>query len=333
MSKHKYYCFDDNGKLIKEYKSTKELPKNFIIPNIHRSVVKGCKANGFYWSFSPTLSKKIVNEKNDYDNIMNQLKNKYTVDELKAIVSGHQITKNNIVFPKLNFTGNYIKFGVIGDTHIGSSYTSDSFLIEALKEFKKENVDFICHVGDVTEGMSNRPGHIYELSHLGYDAQKKHAINLLSTCDIPMYFIDGNHDRWYIKSNGALIVKDICDAIPNANYLGSDEGNIELNKNITIRLWHGDDGNSYATSYRIQKIVESLTGGEKPNMILFGHTHKEISLFERNIHCVSCGCLQKQTPFMRGKRIAAHVGFHIIELYISETGIRRCKIEWVPFYC
>ena len=51
--------------------------------------------------------------------------------------------------------------------------------LRKIKQFEKKKVDIVCQVGDLTEGMSNRPGHIYELSHLGYHEQKKVAIEAL----------------------------------------------------------------------------------------------------------------------------------------------------------
>jgi predicted phosphodiesterase len=204
---------------------------------------------------------------------------------------------------------------------------------QAFDEFKKAKVDFVVHAGDVTEGMSNRPGHIYELSALGYDQQKALAIDMFKQwTDTDIYAIDGNHDRWFLKSNGAKIVKDVDEAIPNFHFIGHDEGSISLNGKATLWLWHGEDGNSYALSYRLQKILESLTGGEKPNAMIAGHTHKYVDIFERHVFCTSVGCMQSQTPWMRSKRIAAHPGFAIIDYWVNDKGICKMTHTWHPFY-
>ena len=180
--------------------------------------------------------------------------------------------------------------------------------------------------------MSHRAGHVYELTHIGYHAQKEHAIEVLESCPAPLYMIDGNHDRWYIKSNGALIVSDIADKIEHATFLGHDEGDINIGENATIKMWHGEDGSSYATSYRIQKVIESFTGGEKPNILLLGHVHKQGYFFERHIHAISGGCIEKQSSWMRGKRLQAHTGFWIVEATVNENGVSRLKTEWFPLY-
>ena len=263
---------------------------------------------------------------------LQKIKERYTDAELKALAKGGKLTAQQMRIPNVTFEGDSVKIGVITDTHIGSDCFHDHLLMQAFEQFDKFGVDMLVHAGDVTEGLSNRPGHVYECTEIGYDAQKEKAIDLLSRWAKPSYYIDGNHDRWYVKSSGAWIVKDICDALPNAEFLGSDEGDIYLNDTVKLRLWHGEDGSSYATSYRIQKLVEAFSGGDKPNILVCGHTHKQGQFFERNIHCIGGGSIQLQSKWMRSKRLAAHVGFWIIEPVIAEKSVPYITSTWFPFY-
>ena len=264
--------------------------------------------------------------------VLKQIGELYSDKELRAIASGARIIPGQAKVPVINLKGERTRIGVMGDVHFGSKYCLYEGVEEAFKEFEKEKVDIVCQVGDLTEGMSNRPGHIYELSHLGYYQQKKVAIEYMSKCPVPLYIIDGNHDRWFIKSNGARIVPDICDNIEHATFLGHDEGNLALGDAASLRMWHGEDGSSYAVSYRIQKIVESLTGGQKPNVMFFGHVHKCTYLFDRHIHCYSAGAFQRQTAWMRGKRLSSHTGFWIVDIYVNKTGVAKTTGTWYPFY-
>lgn len=269
----------------------------------------------------------------DRGKIVSQILQNYTDKELEAIAKGGRIVPGYGKVPIVSFEGQRIRVGAFTDTHLGSVKMPPDRVYQAFEEFRKAKVDFITHSGDVCEGMSNRPGHIYELTHLGYDAQKSLAIEIFSQWnDTDIYAIDGNHDRWFLKSNGAKIVKDIADAIPNFKFLGHDEGDISLKGKATLKLWHGEDGNSYALSYRLQKILESLTGGEKPNAMHAGHVHKYVEIFERHVFCTSMGCMQSQTPWMRGKRIAAHPGFAIIDYWVNDKGICKMTKTWHPFY-
>jgi len=284
------------------------------------------------------MTKKEIGElkkKQDKENIpeiLLKIKNSYTKKELEAIANGGRLMPGQTRVPIVDFSGDRIRFGYMTDSHLGSIYAKPEWVEQAIKEFKKEKCEFVCITGDITEGLSNRPGHIYDVSHLGYDNQKDHAIEVLSNWDKKYYMIDGNHDRWFIKSNGAIIVKNICEKLNDAEFLGHDEGDISLGGKVDLRLWHGEDGSSYAFSYRVQKIVESFTGGEKPGILLLGHVHKSIYVFDRHIHCFSGGAITAQSRWMRSKRHANHSGFWIIDIWIGKQGISKCCGTWYPFY-
>jgi predicted phosphodiesterase len=264
--------------------------------------------------------------------ILKSIEEKYSTKELQSIANGSRLSDDKPETPNISFKGDTYKFLFATDSHIGSIYFVEEWFNAAVLEAKKQKVDSVLFSGDLTEGMSNRPGHIYELNKLGYDSQRSYAVEQFKKFDgIPFYACSGNHDLWFVKSSGALIVKDICNEITNGHYLGEDVGNLVIN-GCKIMMFHGLDSSSYATSYRVQKIVESMSGGEKPNVLLCGHTHKQIYMFERNIQCFSGGCLQKQSGWMRSKRIAAHPGFWIIELTINKGNVAKVNPVWYPFY-
>jgi predicted phosphodiesterase len=261
---------------------------------------------------------------------LEKIASQYTDKELQAIAAGGAGglgTRRHVV----ERSGRHVKFGFLTDTHIGSIYFREELFDNILQTCREEGCEFLAHSGDVTEGMSNRPGHVYELSEIGFSAQKERASELLSRWDGPLYMIDGNHDRWFVKSAGAYIVEEVAKELPNAVFLGNDEGDIVLG-NTVVKLWHGEDGSSYATSYRLQKLIESLSGGQKPHVLLAGHTHKQGYFFDRNIHVVSGGSVQLQSKWMRGKRIPAHTGFHIIDMELTDDGVTRFRPEWFPFF-
>lgn len=276
-----------------------------------------------------TVDNKKLNE-------IKRLCKEFSTSELKSILKSGKIyvPDTKISYPEINFSGKKVCFGAISDTHMGSIYYHKNWFREAFRIFNRENCKFITHSGDITDGLSNRPGHVYKLTHIGYDQQKKFAINQFKTHNknkIPIYCVDGNHDRWFIKSSGAIIVKDIANEVDELHFLGHDIADIKL-KNLIIKLWHGEDGSSYATSYRPQKIVESLTGGEKPDILIAGHVHKQGYFFERHIHVVSAGAMCSQSSYMKSKRLANHAGFSVIEATTSNRGVASFKIQWFPFY-
>lgn len=228
----------------------------------------------------------------------------------------------------------HFKFGYCSDTHIGHKRFSYELFDRMCTMFKQEGIDTVYHAGDVVEGMSGRQGHVYELEHIGASAQVSAAVKLFSAAPFTTYAIAGNHDLWYMaKSDIGLRVGD-CIANQCANFvmLGDWEADVLVAKNVRLKLFHGNDGTAYADSYKLQKLIESFTGGEKPNIVLSGHYHKAVALFRRNVFGFECGTLCGQTSWMRGKKIQAHMGFGIIEAWADKKGITRLRHEFFPFY-
>jgi hypothetical protein len=119
-------------------------------------------------------------------------------------------------------------------------------------------------------------------------------------------------------------------------FLGEETGYVEvmtpIGKIFRLRLLHPGGGSSYAISYRLQKIIESLEGGTKPDMLAVGHYHKaEMLPNYRNVCGIQTGAFQWQSPFMARMGLAAHVGGWIIEV---TTGADLISIrgEFVAFF-
>jgi predicted phosphodiesterase len=264
--------------------------------------------------------------------LLSKINEKFNEDELLALVNGKPLHYAGYQKPIIDFDGDSVKFGVISDTHYGSIFFDEIIHQKSIEIFQKENISFIIHAGDVSEGMSKRDGHVYELSHIGYSEQKRYSIEKLKEYQKPIYAIDGNHDRWFKKSNGADLCEDIAKEIPDFYFLGHDEGVIKLKNGSKIGVWHGEDGSSYALSYRLQKKVESFQGGDKPSILLAGHDHKAGYFFIRNVHCLAAGSIQKQTAFMKAKRLEAYVGFWICEAWLGQRGISKFQQCFYSFY-
>ena len=267
----------------------------------------------------------------DNADLLQQISRRYSGEELRAIASGRGINPVQRAHPVLTFEGEEVTIGFATDTHIGSVFFHDYLWLSFLKECERQRVQRILFTGDLIEGMSNRPDQVYSLEDVGFSRQMDHAARLLKMSPIPIDAIDGNHDRWGLKSGGVFAVKDVADRVPNMTFLGHDCADVIIN-DTKWRLWHGEDGASYATSYRIQKIIESFTGGDKPQVLLCGHTHKQAYIFERNVHAVSGGALSCQSDWMRSKRLANHTGFHIIRATIRDGEIVSFSPTFYPFY-
>ncbi len=264
-----------------------------------------------------------------YDQRCLQEKNERLTAQVDELAQGKKISVHK-------FKGNWIKFGVVSDTHLGSLYDDIELLETAYSVFQKEGVNTVYHCGDLLDGEKMYKGQEYEIRHHGRDAQVDYCVETYPyRKDITTYFITGNHDLAYWKSVGTDVGYSIAEQREDMVYLGKEEADILLQRGknkIVVRVVHPGGGTPYAISYPAQKYINSLTGGEKPNVILQGHLHKSEFLPYRNVHYIQAGCIQHQTPFMRGKRTPAMMGFWIIQVLPDENGVVRFKQEWIPFY-
>lgn len=245
---------------------------------------------------------------------------------LKSLRSSSPTEPQNFEWTRESF-----KFAAMGDTHMGHIESKLEHWRRACDLIWQENCDVVLHTGDITEGMSGREGHIYELEAIGATAQLDLAENRFKLLPCDIYALNGNHDLWGFKRLGLDIAQSLAGRLPNFHNLGMHEADFPVGP-LSIKLWHGEDGASYATSYRTQKFIEGLSGGEKPNILLAGHDHKSIFHMCRNVAAFGTGTLCGQTMWMRNKKLAAHVGFWIIEVFFNESGIERLKSEWIPFF-
>lgn len=227
-----------------------------------------------------------------------------------------------------------VRFGLMGDTQINSKYTQLTHLHRLYDVYMQEGIKDVYHTGDIDEGEQMRKGHQYECYNQGAD---DHAAEIVKVYPkrggTTTHFITGNHDASLIKLAGVDIGRMIASKREDMEYLGQDSAVIQLTDNCTLELRHPGDGTAYALSYKTQKMIEAMSGGEKPNIIGIGHYHKAEYLFYRNVHAFQTGTTQAQTPWMRGKSISAAMGGWIVEVRLNvDGGVDRILSEFFPFY-
>jgi len=237
---------------------------------------------------------------------------------------------------------NVIRFGLIGDTHIGSAYQRADALKEFYARCAAEEVRVILHVGDVIDGWRVYNGHEFELhpSARSWPEQRDMFASLAPRVDgIKTVFITGNHDASFKKLIGMIVGEELQTVRPDWKFIGQDVGDVVLSSlsgnKIKVRLIHPGNKTAYAISYHIQKIIETIPGGQKPNIIAVGHYHKALWLPDyRNVSAFGVGCLQSQTPFMARNGMAAHVGGWIVSVISGSRRnlTSRIKADFVSFY-
>lgn len=227
-----------------------------------------------------------------------------------------------------------IRFGLAGDMQYSSKFVQHTYLNEFYDLCLREGYLDVYNPGDVDDGQKMHPGHEYELYAHGVDEHIGGIIkHYPSRQGITTHFITGNHDWSFMKDAGMDIGKRIAAERPDMHYLGYGAASIKLTPNCILELRHPTDGTAYAISYKIQKMIDAMSGGEKPNILAVGHYHKMEMIFYRNVFTFQTGCFQAQTDFMRGRQIAAALGGWLVEIHVDDDGtIRRCKGEFIPIF-
>lgn len=246
-----------------------------------------------------------------------------------------------LVIDQRHLSGKEVKFGFVTDNHLGSKYERLDVLNALYDIFKKEGIDTVYNAGNMIDGEKrfNR----YDIHKHGAEEQVNYLIEVYPNIKgIKTYFITGDdHEGWYTQDFGIDIGRLIVNrASENGRsdlvYLGHMEHDVILKARrgeAILRIQHPGGGSAYAISYTTQKLIESLSPGEKPQILLIGHYHKAEMLYYRGVYAIQGGCTMDQSPFMRKKRIAAHVGGWIISFQQATHGaIARLKAEWIPFY-
>lgn len=226
-----------------------------------------------------------------------------------------------------------IRFGIVSDTHMGSKYSRLNDLETAYDIFKKEKIHNVFHAGDISDGpYTMHPGMITEQNQSTYDDQIGFIIDKYPRRKgITTRFITGNHDNSWMKLAGVDIGLAIGKERDDMQYLGQIEEDCKLADGLVIRLRHPSDGGSYALSYKLQRYMDSLEGGTKPNVIIQGHYHTHYEMDYRNIFAIQAACFQHATLFLKSKGLQPSCSAIIVEAN-ADRGINRFKTEKFKFY-
>ena len=238
----------------------------------------------------------------------------------------------------IDFPDKHTKFLVIADPHMGHKEYKHDLKQKAAADARRQNCDFGLNIGDTVEGMSGIEGHVYELDYIGYTAQVDFFAKEFHF-GMPMYSIEAqdSHSGWYHnKGNaGVEIGKELDKKAKDYKFIGYDEQDLILDNGLKIRLRHPGGGTAYAISYKLQKYINSISGGNKPHMIFEGHFHKSMQMFDRNIHAFESGTLCGQTNFMKKIGTPAHMGYWMIDVYMHKQkskGLERVVSQWIPYF-
>lgn len=246
-----------------------------------------------------------------------------------------------VLFDTSKFKEKEFAVGFVADNHIGNKHERLDVLNALYDRFAKYGITTVYNGGNYIDGECRFNQH--EIYVHGIEDQLDNFLAKYPQRNgITTHFISGDdHEGWYVQREHINIGELLVDKahrvgrndLVNLGYMERDiEFKAEKGSSI-LRVIHAGGGTAYATSYTMQKYVESLQEGEKPHIILAGHYHKFDYSYERGVHCIQGGCTEDQTTFMRKKKIRAMVGGVVLWLKQNEYGIfTSVKVEWMPFF-
>ena len=184
-------------------------------------------------------------------------------------------------------------------------------------------------------GLNVYPSQINDLLCFGVDDHLKYTVeNYPHQEGITTYVCDGNHDLNYKKVAGVLALKHLSRVRPDIRYLGTYDATLILN-GVKIGLHHGAGGPAYAESYKLQKYIEKIGAGQKPQIYCLAHYHSVLYMFYRNIHSFMPGSWQRPTDYSVRLGLPNMIGGWIIELEVAddkEHSITSISFRFIPYY-
>jgi predicted phosphodiesterase len=235
---------------------------------------------------------------------------------------------------KVPHTTKKYKLGIVSDTHLCDKTCALDELHSFYKRCEKEGITEIVHAGDLTSGVGIYRSQANDLTAWGFEDQLAFCAENYPRFKGKTYFVSGNHDAGFRTEAGANFGKHLSMEREDLVYLGDWDATITLN-GVRVGLHHGSGGASYALSYKLQRLVQNIGGGQKPQIYICGHWHASLYMFYRNIHCFLPGCFQKANDLSVRLGLPNTVGGWIVELEVGSDKrhtIHSIKTEYVAYY-
>lgn len=230
--------------------------------------------------------------------------------------------------------GSRVRIGVVSDTHIGSHYQQITALRDFYKYADSKGAQAYLHGGDILEGIhqAHRDA-AYEQYAFGVDAQVEAVASQYPKSENgETLHIAGNHDDWAFQNVGVTSGSMIQAKRPDLKYIGYHSAFVELG-HIRILLQHGSrGGNSYAKSYRVQKLVEGLSDAERQqtDLALFGHWHNDAYLGRyMGVMTFMLPCFKGQDRFLRMLGRNPTIGGLLLEIeFTRDRKVWSVRQDW-----
>jgi hypothetical protein len=224
------------------------------------------------------------------------------------------------------------KMAVVCCTHLGNHAQQITFLHDFYRHAEEQGYEEFWHAGDATDGPDSMHRGIVHEHFL-------HTIDEVVDYFAEVYpkpkngftrMILGNHDESWLKdASGSDIGKRIALVRDDIKYVGRRAADIHIGP-VRVYMIHGAGANTYARSYKLQKMVESFAPVARPHVLIAGNWHQPAHIPSlQGVESFLLPSFEHSTPFIKslGKGDSV-IGGLLVELELGQKGLRDIKVQW-----
>lgn len=234
----------------------------------------------------------------------------------------------------------HIRFAVASDIHFASKLHRRECLTDFIDIAYDMGIRTVFDPGDIFAGINMYRGQLNEITDWSMELQIKEGVDgLPKRAGLTYHMIGGNHDESYMKASGADVVSAFSKQRSDVKYYGFYSAMLDIvapdtKKSIKVELHHPEQAGAYAITYHIQKEIEQMPGGMKPQILLMGHTHQSVMIPDyRGVAAFYCGTFEDQTLYLKRKHISPHLGGWIMDIGIAADGSPKTfNVTWVKYF-
>lgn len=240
----------------------------------------------------------------------------------------------------LDFT-EHLSLGILGDTHLGSRFEQLTALQDFYKQCDDHNdgkgVDAFIHGGDFVQGTPKmHRGMEHEVHLLSAEGQIGYSAEVYprSRHGTKTYAISGNHDDSWLNESGINVIRQVGIRRDDIVYIGRDAQYLSLKsgeRELRLYTVHPAGGQSYAKSYKPQKITEAIPIREGTQVACISHYHT-YGVFEvQETLAMMVPCFQGQYPYLVRLHLYPSIGGIILDVDFDENRVRRMTHTYINY--
>ena len=231
-----------------------------------------------------------------------------------------------------DFPKNKLTLMLVSDKHIDHNDDRVKYIEHVYNEASRRGVDYVFDLGDILNGPSSQIHNPDKVLTGTLEGSLSRLIKYHPT-NIPTYFITGNHDLKFNKSDMCDIGRLIESEVKNMIFLNNLFAPINIG-NLRINLTHGSIENKHINHVKLSKEYKHLSYND-PHIICQGHFHlsgiyDENTPFLYQIPSLKSGIDNYKTN-KRNNRVGDEIGaiILVIKELSNEFEIRHERLEFI----